>query len=204
MTRSPRAFALSTLLAGLAAAPHVPAKNHALQSPAGRQVYTDDERFADVLDQSQRRFVVEVSAGAAPEGNLGLLLGVLNLPVRGLEYYGGVGLEVNPAVSAPFSARYMFNIDGYRPFVSAGYVFRYLDAIESYSHNVFFEVGYKWIVHTTHHITLGVGVRRPLVIIVEDDSPLRGADTDRALLERELAATRTWVPTAAIRFSRAF
>lgn len=199
----PRCTALLGL-ATLLAAPPLAAKNHGLQSPHGRRIYEDTETFSHVRDQSRRRFVVEVVSGLAPEGNLGMLLGLINQPVRGLEYYAGFGYEVTPAQSIPFSVRYLFNIDGYRPFVAVGYTYRILNQVGVRSHNVFFELGYKWVLHSTHHLTIGIGARRSLSVRVVDGSPISGPDTDPDLLAEELDASRSWVPTAALRFSRAF
>ena len=66
-----------------------------------------------------------------------------------LEYYIGVGFEVNPARHYTGAVRYLFNIDGYRPYIGAGYLFDDLYAIGTYSHNVFGEIGYSWVLHRT-------------------------------------------------------
>ena len=117
------------------------AKKHGVSSPSGKKIYDADETFAQAVDSSKRRFVVEVSLGAGPEGNIGALLGVLNLPVRGLEYYIGYGIEANPATHITGSARYVFNIDDYRPYIALGYLYKDLTALRTYSHNAFAELG---------------------------------------------------------------
>ena len=198
------ALALGAAALALAWTETASAKSPGLQSPRGRQIYDVQETFGTVRDQNQRTFVVEVVSGIAPEGNLGLLLGVINQPVPHLEFYVGVAGELTPARSFPFSARYMFNFDGYRPYVSAGYVFRTLAETGLVSHNVFFEAGHKWILHHTHHLTLGLGLRRPLHVVVLGSSPLNDDDVDRTLLSEHLDASPAWVPSLALRFSRAF
>lgn len=200
-----RRFAVALGFAAvLLSVPPLAAKNHGVQSPHGRRIYEDGEVFSHVRDQSRRTFVVEVVSGLAPEGNLGMLLGLINQPVRGLEYYAGVGLELTPAQNIPFSVRYLFNIDGYRPFVAAGYSYRILAEVGVRSHNVFFEAGYKWVLHRTHHLTAGIGLRRPVSVQVLDDSPIGADDTDPELLAEQIDASRKWVPTLSLRFSRAF
>jgi hypothetical protein len=180
------------------------AKEYGYRSPGGRRIYDDEDTFGEALNTRKRRFVVEAAVGAGPEGNFAALLGVLNLPVRGLEWYAGVGWELNPARHYTLTARYMFNIDGYRPYVALGYLYDDLYALRTYSHNVFAEVGYSWVLHDTYHLTAGVGVRRILYIGIHDDSILRDEDVDQAVLEEERGNVSRWVPTFALRFSRAF
>ncbi|MCA9641043.1 MAG: hypothetical protein H6718_22325 [Polyangiaceae bacterium] len=189
-------------LIGLATTAH--AKDYRLSSPGGRSIYDERETFGDVVDQRSRRFVVEAAIGSGPEGNVGMLLGYINFPVRGLEYYLGFGVESNPARQYTAAVRYLFNIEGFRPYVSLGYQYKDVFAIGTYSHNLFGEVGYSWVLHRTYHLTAGVGVRRVLTVNVRDDSPLRGSDTDPQLLDDELNNTPRWVPIFALRFSRAF
>ncbi|MCA9628257.1 MAG: hypothetical protein KC766_11350 [Myxococcales bacterium] len=180
------------------------AKDYRISTPGGHAIYDEQETFADAVDQRSRRFVVEAAVGAGPEGNVGMLLGYINWPVRGLEYYLGFGLESNPARQYTGAVRYLFNIDGYRPYVSLGYLFKDAYALGTYTHNVFGEVGYSWVLHRTYHLTAGVGVRRILSVQVRDDSPLRGSDVDPQLLDDEIDGIARWVPTFALRFSRAF
>ena len=190
------------------------AKQHGLQTPSGRAIYDEGETFEEAYPESTRRLIVEVvtglapeprlCVGIAPEGNLGALVGVINVPVRSLDLYSGYVTEWNPAITIPFIARYGFNFEGYRPYLSAGYGYRVLQRLRVASHNVFFEVGYTWLLQTTTRISLGAGVRRPLHVIVNSDSPLAEPDADPDLLDRETERSKTWVPTIALRFSRAF
>jgi hypothetical protein len=185
-------------------ATHTHAKNHGVSSPGGRTIYDAEESFHEALDQDVRQFVVEVAAGAGPEGNLGLLLGWLNKPVRGIEFYAGIGFEANPATQYTGAVRYLFNIDGYRPYVGVGYLFKDLYVLRTFSHNVFAEAGYSWVLHRTYHLTAGFGVRYIASVGIRSDSPLLGDDVDAAFLEEQENSLARWVPTAVVRFSRAF
>jgi hypothetical protein len=60
------------------------------------------------------------------------------------------------------------------------------------------------VLHETYHLTLGAGLRRILQLRVRDDSPLRESDVDPVLLDEQLDSVNPWVPTIALRFSRAF
>jgi hypothetical protein len=202
--RTRTALALSTACLALGLASSAAAKSVGYRTPGGREIYDRRDRFGAATHTHTRQFVLEVAVGAGPEGNLGLLLGWLNKPIRGLEWYAGIGFEVNPARHYTGSVRYMFNIDGYRPYIGAGYLFHDLYEVGTYSHNVFGEVGYSWVVHRTYHLTLGIGVRRILHIGVRSDSTLRAADVDQALLDEQIESVAPWVPTLALRFSRAF
>lgn len=180
------------------------AKDFGLRSPGRRTIYKDEETFAEVMDQNRRNMVVEVAVGAGPEGNLAMLLGLLNQPIRRMELYVGFGLEANPAHHISGAVRYWFELGGFRPFASLGYVHVDLPEIGTWSHNVFAETGYKWKFHRTYHLTVGVGVRHILDVEVRPDSPLKGPDVDPVFLARELDEVFPWVPTLALRFSRAF
>ena len=180
------------------------AKDYGVRSPGGRNIYGPNDQFGAAVDSDTRRYVVEVACGVGPEGNLGILLGWLNQPIKGLEWYAGAGFEANPAMHYTGAARYVMNFDGYRPYLATGYLFVDLHRLGTYSHNVFFEAGYKWVLERTHHLTLGIGVRRILDIRVRDSSVLAEPDTDRELLDEQLHDVYPWVPTAALRFSRAF
>jgi hypothetical protein len=202
--RAACALAAAAACSALATPAAAGAKEYGYSTPLGRDIYKDNTTFSKARDTQSRQLVIEVAVGSGPEGNLGLLLGLINLPLRGLEYYLGFGLEVTPSRHYTATVRYVFNIDGWRPFAGLGYLYNDVYGIGTYSHNVFAEVGYKWIVHQTYHLTLGVGVRRLLDASTREDSLLRGGDVDQAWLERELDSLNPWVPQAALRFSRAF
>ncbi len=180
------------------------AKKHGINTPGGRQIYDSDETFAEVVDSDTRFFIVETTLGAGPEGNLGMLLGLINKPVRGLEFYVGFGLEANPARHYTATARYAFNIDGYRPYVAAGYMHKDLYVLRTYSHNLFAEIGYSWKLHRTSHLTAGAGVARILHVGIRSDSPLLEDDVDPELLAEQRDGISRWTPMIAVRFSRAF
>ncbi|MEQ8276231.1 MAG: hypothetical protein RMA76_24700 [Deltaproteobacteria bacterium] len=181
------------------------AKSHAFRTPSGRQIYDDSETIGDVLDQNQRQFVIEAAVGAGPEGNLGIVAGWLMPQVKGLELYAGVGVEAAPAVHLTLSLRYLMNFGGYRPYIGAGYLLNLLPELGTASQNVFGEVGYSWALAHTYHLTLGVGVRWLLgVSVVDDDSILSSQQVDPRFLDEQIDAIPTWVPTVALRFSRAF
>jgi hypothetical protein len=179
-------------------------KEFSMNSPRGRRTYGDDETFGKVMDQSHRWLIVEIATGAGPEGNLAILIGAINLGVRGFELYAGAGLEFNPANHFTFTARYFPPLGSFKPYVGLGYLFVDSYAIGVVSHNAFAEVGHKWVVHETYHVTLGVGVRWVGAVVIADDSALRGPDVDPVLLDEQLDEVPRWFPTIALRFSRAF
>jgi hypothetical protein len=129
---------------------------------------------------------------------------VINQPLRGLEYYAGIAFDAAPARSIPFEVRYFPDFGSFRPYVATGYIHRRHDPLGLESHNVFFEAGHKWVFHHTHHLTVGLGVRRPLIVTVLDGSPISGAETDPELLSESIDGSKQWVPTLSVRFSRAF
>lgn len=180
------------------------AKDVGLHTPGGGHIYRARETFEDVTQTSSRRVVAEVSMGAAPEGNLGFLIGVLNLPVRRLDLFAGIGLEINPSRQFTGSARYTFDIHGYRPYIAGGYVFRSLHGIGGYSHNVTLEVGYTWVIRQTLRLSAGVGVRRLLHFGLRDGSPLLEGYTDTALLQSQKDDLDTYSPVVAVRLARTF
>jgi hypothetical protein len=180
------------------------AKEHAVRSPSGRRIYNPDETFAEVLDQDSRRFIVEAAVGAGPEGHLAMGLGYLFKDLPGLAVYASVGLEVNPAVHYTLSARWVFNLAGWRPYIAAGYLLNQLTAVETLSHNLYVEAGYSWKLEHTYRLTAGVGLRRLLHVHVLEESELRAPDTDPEFLEEQLGNIDPWLPTIALRFSRAF
>jgi hypothetical protein len=106
------------LLALLALSPAAQARQFGIQSPSGRRIYTPRERFDELVEHRRRIIVSEVAVGAGPEGNLALLLGVLNLPVRRLDLFAGVGIEANPAALFTGSARYTLQLGPVRPYVA--------------------------------------------------------------------------------------
>ena len=179
------------------------AKNHGYSTPNGRQIYGNEETFEQIARTDARFFVVEAVTGVAPQGNLAILLGVINQPLRGVEFYLGYGAEANPARTYNADLRYLFNIDGYRPFIDFGYSYRHLTALGLHSHNLFAETGYKWVFRPTYHITLAVGVRHAVKLWLID-SPLSASDTDQDELDAQLALAEQWTPTLALKFSRAF
>lgn len=180
------------------------ARQFGIQSPSGRRIYDPRERFDEVVEHRRRIIVSEVAVGAGPEGNLALLLGCLNLPVRRLDLFAGVGIEANPAALFTGSARYTFHFAGVRPYVSLGYLFKNTYEVGLLSHNLFAEVGHTWVLHRTLRFSLGVGVRRILHTRLASDSALLGPDADPAAVQREIEQVEPWLPLAAIRFSRAF
>ena len=202
----PRLVALSlvSMLLALPRGAAAEGRRYAAGSPGGRPIYTVDETFQDAVNQNRRRFVLEMVVGSGPEGNLGVLLGFINFPVRGLEYYAGFGYEFNPSRQYTASVRYVFNIEGYRPYASLGYLYRSVYTLRSYDHDLFAELGYKWVIHRTHHLTAGVGLRRILYIGIHEDSTLREDDVDPVLLAEQKRAVNGWIPTFVLRFSRAF
>lgn len=200
-----RALARLALTASLCAfGRDAQAKDYGLHSPSGRQIYDDGEEFADVANTRLRRFVVEAAIGAGPEGNVAALVGLLNWPVRNLDLYGGFGLELNPARHYTLAARYTLKLGGYRPYVSAGYLYNDVYRLGTYTHELFAELGYTWVIHDTFRLSLGVGTRYRMYLGIRDDSLLRGDAVDPDLLSEQRDSVFPWVPTVALRFSRAF
>jgi len=192
------------VLSLLALARPASAKDYGVHSPSGRRIYDDSEQFAEISNTRLRRFVVEAAVGAGPEGNVAALVGLLNWPVRHLGVYAGFGLELNPARHYTATVRYDFNFYGYRPFLAVGYLYNQVYRLGTFSHDVFTETGYTWVFHRTYRLTLGVGVRYRTYLGIEDDSPLNGEQIDQDLLAEQRASVFPWVPTFALRFSRAF
>lgn len=194
------ALALGVGLVPAAAA----ARQFGVQSPTGRRIYGPHERFDDVIEHEQRVIVSEVAVGAGPEGNIAMLLGCLNVPFRRLDLFAGVGIEANPAALFTGSARYTFNFDGIRPYLSLGYLYKVTYQVGVASHNVYVELGHTWVLHRTLRFSLGVGLRRILDSRLTEESALSGPDSDPAAVDHELRRINPWLPLGAIRFSRAF
>jgi len=203
-SRAALALGLSLALGVVLAPAQAAARQFGLQSPAGRRIYGPNERFDDVLEHKRRVIVSEVAVGAGPEGNIAMLLGCLNVPIRRLDVFAGVGIEANPAALFTGSARYTFNFDGIRPYVSLGYLYKLTYQVGVASHNVYVELGHTWVIHRTLRFSLGVGLRRILDSRLTEDSSLAGPDSDPAAVDRELQRIDPWLPLGAIRFSRAF
>ncbi len=183
----------------------VRAKQVGFHSPGGREIYDAHDEFAEAVDHGARWLVAEVATGAGPEGNLGLLVGAINVGVHGLEVYAGAGLEVNPARHYTGAVRFFPEMGSFRPYASLGYLLNDSYALGVHSHNAFAEIGHKWPLHDTYHVTLGIGLRRVLAIEVRETSVLAEPDVDRALLDRQIDDVMPrWLPTIALRFSRAF
>jgi len=197
-------FSLGVLLAALASVRPCQAKDYGFHTPTGRHIYDIDEEFANVHNTRLRRFVVEAAAGAGPEGNVAALVGLLNWPVRHLDLYAGFGYEFNPSRHYTFSVRYTFNLNGYRPYVSAGYLHNDVYRLRTFTHEVFTEFGYTWVIHETFRLSLGVGTRYRLYLGVREDSLLNGEQVDRELLREQSEDVFPLVPTLTLRFSRAF
>jgi hypothetical protein len=184
--------------------PDLSGEQKLLVNPFRRTIYDPNRTFGEATNSQRRYFIAEVASGFAPQGHLAVLLGLINVPLPGVEVYAGYGVEANPATTLNADIRYLPNIRGWRPYFALGYSYRSLSAIDTISHNVFGEVGYKWVIGPTYHLTLAAGIRQAIDIRVDAASPLRGSDTDAQLLEEQVNAAKTWVPTAAVKLSRAF
>jgi hypothetical protein len=195
-------FAIGAAL--LTASAEATAREFGLHSPSGRRIYAPDERFDELLDHRRRAIVSEVAVGAGPEGNLALLIGALNLPIRRMDVFAGIGIEANPAVLFTGSARYTLHVGPLRPYVALGYLYKLTYEVGIASHNVFAEMGHTWVIHRTLRLSLGVGLRRMLATRVTEDSFLTGPSVDPQALNAEIDAIDPWLPLAAVRFSRAF
>lgn len=197
-------LAVGLLLSSMLVGKTSHARQFGVQSPSGRRIYGSGERFHEAIEHRRRVVVSEVAVGAGPEGNLALLLGCLNVPIRHLDLFAGVGLEANPAALFTGSGRYTFNFAGIRPYVALGYLHKRTYEVGVASHNVFAEVGHTWILHRTLRFSLGLGLRRILTTRLTEGSLLAGPDSDPTAVRRELDEIDPWLPLGAIRFSRAF
>jgi len=204
MRASPRLVVSSVVLAASLLAAPVAAKDVGVSTPHGRRIYGPNETFEEVKPAGVRRVVAEAVMGAAPEGHLGFLVGLLNLPVRRLDLYAGLGYEANPSRQLTGSARYTFNLRGFHPYIATGYLYRDLYGIGARSHNAFAEVGYTWVFHQTLRVSVGGGVRRLLQFRLNEDSPLLQGYVDRTLLREQEDSISRFSPLVAVRVSRAF
>lgn len=197
--RSVALFIFAFLL--LASAP-AQAKKVGLSSP-GRTIYKNAETFAEVLDQNRRKWVVEVALGNGPEGNLGISLGYLSNKPQGLEFYLGYGTRTGPSLHTTASLRYFLPFLRYRAYVGTGYSLQRDTKIGFGTHNAFSEVGYKWILRHTFHMTVSAGVQRRLSSYISDDSVFNDPDVDPDFLQREIDESADYRVLFALRFSRA-
>jgi hypothetical protein len=204
MTRPCALARLALAAALLTASAAATAREFGLHSPSGRRIYAPRERFDELLDHRRRSIVSEVAVGAGPEGNLALLLGALNLPIRRMDVFAGIGIEANPAVLVTVSARYTLHVGPIRPYLALGYLHKLTYEVGIASHNVFAEIGHTWVLHRTLRLSLGVGLRRMVSARVTEESFLTGPSVDPAALSAELDAIDPWLPLATVRFSRAF
>lgn len=179
-------------------------KDLGLHSPRGRRIYRDEADIESVVDSRGRVFVIEAAAGAGPEGNLGMVFGWMPKEIHGVEFYGGAGIEVNPAYRLSGAVRFLFNIHGYRPYLGLGYFFKDAYVIDTYAHNAFLEAGYSVKLGATNHLAFGLGIARLLYTGVRADSVLRTPEVNAASLEEQIDAVPRWLPMFAVRFSRAF
>jgi hypothetical protein len=201
---SQASLALLALLAALTVGDVALAKKIGIATPTGRSIYGTEERFGDVTSQSTRSFVAEVAMGAGPGGNLALLLGWLNVPFQRFDIYAGIGFEANPATLYTLGGRYVFSFDGFHPYLSAGYLYKDSYEMGITSNNVFAELGYRWSVHQTYRVAVGVGIRRQLNVAYGDDSILNSPSIDPVFRAEQLATVDPWLPTFVLRLSRAF
>ena len=200
-----RNFVHSSLsVAVLLSAMHAEAKHTGVHTPSGKRIYEPDETFEQVISSEDRHFVMETAIGAGPEGNLAMLLGWLNQPVRKVDLYVGLGFEANPANLYTFAARRTFDLDVLRPYVNIGYLIKDTEAVGLVSHSAFLELGNSWILHRTYRLGLGVGLRYIFTTVVKDSSLLKEDRVNPELLDEQIESIYPLLPTVALRFSRAF
>lgn len=180
------------------------AKSLGVHTPRGRAIYRPDQIFHDIVDSRRRIFVIEAAAGWGPEGNVGLVFGWMPKVIHGIEFYGGAGLEANPAYRITGAVRFLFNIKGYRPYVAAGYFFKDAWVIDTYAHNGFLELGYSFKLKSTNHLTIGLGLARKLHVGVRPQSVLRTGEVDQESLEDQIKRVPPYMPMGVVRVSHAF
>lgn len=179
-------------------------KQMGLHTPRGRAIYHADETFGAALDTRRRSFVLEAAVGWGPEGNLGIVFGFLPKALHGVEFYGGFGIEANPAYQISGAVRFLFNIYGFRPYVGVGYFYKNAFVVDTFAHNVFAEVGYSFKLGPTRHLTVGGGVARVLYVGARNTSILRSPEIDESKLQAQLDEAVGFRPVFALRFSHAF
>jgi hypothetical protein len=186
-----------------AAAAPAGAKRFGFATP-GRDIYERNETYAGLLDQNRRKWVAEVAVGSGPEGNLGVTLGyLLNVP-RGFELYAGFGTRTSPALHYTGAFRYFLPVLGSRAYLGGGYVLQQHTKLDLRSHSVFGELGYKWRIKHTFHMTISAGVQEILHTTVSGSSALRDDDVNPGFLEQELDELHGLRLLLALRLSRAF
>jgi hypothetical protein len=196
----PCALLCSLVLGTTAGESH--AKKFGLSTPS-RSIYKNTETFSEVLDQNRRKWVVEVALGNGPEGNIGIALGYLLNNPQGLEFYLGYGTRIGPSLHHSAAFRYFLPFLRYRGYMGAGYTLQRDTKIGFGSHNSFAEVGYKWILRHTFHMTLSAGVQRRLATYISDKSVLNDPDVNADFLRREIDESADYRFLFTLRFSRA-
>ena len=195
--------ALLPALVLLALCADASAKEIKFSSP-GRDIYHSNESFASALDQGGRNHVIELSMGSGAEGNLGVAVGwLLNKP-GGLELYAAFGGRIGPVFHYSASFRYFLPIGGLHAYLGGGYILQSHSRLHLRSHSGFADLGYKWVIRRTYHVTLTVGLQRIFARSLHDDSPLRAPDVDQDSLAHQLDSVEAYRPLACLRFSRAF
>jgi len=182
----------------------VEAKRFGFATPR-REIYDSNENFGNMLDQNRRKWVAEVAVGSGAEGNLGFSIGYLSNVPQGLEFYLGIGSRNGPVVHYTGSVRYFLPfVRRHRGYIGSGYLLQQHPHLNMLSHNAYADIGYKWIVRHTFHITFSVGVQYNFKRSVSSDSVLRGDDIDPDFLNENLDSIPDYRALAALRFSRAF
>jgi hypothetical protein len=200
--RAPAAVAFALALVAVGARDSE-AKELKFSSP-GRSIYKSNETFGAALDQGMRTFVMEVAMGSGPEGNLGVTLGwLLNRP-EGLEFYAGFGVRIAPAWHYTVATRYFLPFLRYRSYVGGGYVLQRLTNLGVRSHSGFGEIGHKWIIRRTYHMTLSLGFQRMISRSIVEGSFLDGPKVDPDYRDEQLDSIHANRYLLCLRLSRAF
>jgi len=191
------------VIAVLCVAGPVEAKRFGFSTP-GRNIYGHGETVGDVLDQNKRKWVVEVGLGSGAEGNLGISLGYLLNKPQGLELYCGFGTRIGPVLHTTASVRYFLPFLAYRGYIGLGYLHQSASNIDMTSHSAYSEIGFKWILRHTFHMTVAAGVQRVFTRSIDSDSPLKDPDVDPMFLQQQLDNIGHYRGLVVLRFSRAF